>query len=74
MARWHYVGLILLLIGVHPAAAQTYPSRPVTIAVPYAAGGGVDVVTRLVAQRLTERLGQPFVIDNRPGAGGNVAA
>jgi tripartite-type tricarboxylate transporter receptor subunit TctC len=73
MAWLQRVGLILLL-GAQPAAAQTYPTRPVTIAVPYAAGGGVDVVTRLVAQKLTERLGQAFVIDNRTGAGGLLAS
>ena len=54
--------------------AQDYPARPVSIAVPYAAGGGVDVVTRLVAQQLSERLGQAFVIDNRLGAGGLIAS
>jgi tripartite-type tricarboxylate transporter receptor subunit TctC len=59
--------------GVPPAHAQEYPIRPVTIAVPYAAGGGVDVVTRLVAQRLSQRLGHSFVVDNRLGAGGLIA-
>ena len=78
MAWWQRAGLILVIgvqgfVGVAGAAAQTYPSRPVTIAVPYTAGGGIDVVTRLVAQRLSERLGQPFVIDNRTGAGGLLA-
>jgi tripartite-type tricarboxylate transporter receptor subunit TctC len=67
-----------VLIAVHAfgmpqANAQEYPIRPVTIAVPYAAGGGVDVVTRLVAQRLSQRLGHSFVVDNRLGAGGLIA-
>jgi tripartite-type tricarboxylate transporter receptor subunit TctC len=52
-----------------PATAQDYPNRQVTIVVPYAAGGGIDVLARQVAQKLTERLGKPFVIENRAGAG-----
>jgi tripartite-type tricarboxylate transporter receptor subunit TctC len=52
------------------AMAQTYPSRPVRLIVPVAAGGSLDIVARLTGQWLSERLGQPFIIDNRPGAGG----
>jgi tripartite-type tricarboxylate transporter receptor subunit TctC len=54
------------------ASAEDYPARPVHIIAGFAAGGGVDVTARLIGQRLNERLGQSFVIENRPGAGGNI--
>jgi len=57
-----------------PAQAQQYPTRPVSIFVPFAAGGGSDLLARLVAQKLEERLGKPFIIENRPGAGTTLAA
>src|SRR5262245_48323923 len=56
------------------ARAQTYPTRPVHMLVGFAAGQAIDVLARLIGQRLSERLGQQFVIENRPGAGGNIAA
>ena len=55
------------------AWAQAYPTRPVRLMVGFAAGGGYDIVARLIGQWLSERLGQPFVIENRPGAGTNIA-
>jgi tripartite-type tricarboxylate transporter receptor subunit TctC len=54
------------------ACAQTYPLKPVRVIVPFPAGNATDIVARLIGQKLSDRLGQAFVIDNRPGAGGNI--
>ena len=56
-----------------PAAAQDYPNRPVRWVVGYPAGGTTDILARVVGQRLSEKLGQQFVIENKPGAGNNIA-
>jgi tripartite-type tricarboxylate transporter receptor subunit TctC len=67
------VGLLALACTMAFAAAADYPIRPVTLVVGFPPGGPSDVLARIVAKKLGELLGQPFVIDNRPGAGGNVA-
>src|SRR5262245_8571829 len=57
-----------------PASAQTkYPERPITLLLPYAAGGGTDAIARVFADKLGQKLGGSVVVENRPGAGGNLA-
>ncbi|HEX6529761.1 MAG TPA: tripartite tricarboxylate transporter substrate-binding protein, partial [Burkholderiales bacterium] len=68
-----FKALVLLLLA-GSAWAQTYPSRPVRVIVPFPPGGAPDLVGRTLAHRLQERLGQSFVVENRTGAGGNIAA
>ncbi len=63
------IAAVLGALAASPATAQDYPARPVKIIVPFDAGGPADVFARFLAQRLTETMGQPFVVDDRPGAG-----
>jgi len=70
--RW--VAVLAALLGTVPAGAQTWPARPVHVIVPFAAGGSVDIVARLIGQRLGDELGQPFIVENKGGAGGTIGA
>ena len=64
------LALAAVLLGLAGASAQDYPTRPITLIVPFPAGGGVDVIGRIVAEKLAAALGQPVIIDNRGGAAG----
>jgi len=77
--KWKWVAyaplaLALLAAGAQPALAQAYPTKPIRLLLGYAPGGPTDLTGRLVGQHLNEALGQPLVMDNRPGAGGSLAA
>src|SRR5258705_8946403 len=65
---------VLGIFAVHAASAQGFATKPLRFIVPYAPGGGADLMARTIQPRLVARLGQPVVIDNRPGAGGNIGA
>jgi len=79
MQRRHWLAAFLTLAAASPwlapaASAQEWPSRPLRLVVPFPPGGLIDQMARLVAPRLAQELGQPVVIDNKPGAGGNLGA
>ena len=65
---------IVIAAGCATAIAQDYPSRPMRLVVPFVAGGSSDVLARSVAKAMSKGLGQPMIVDNRPGAGGSVGA
>jgi tripartite-type tricarboxylate transporter receptor subunit TctC len=63
--------VLATIVSAHSADAQSYPSRPITVIIPFAGGSASDVVSRIMLERMSRSMGQPIVIDNRPGAGGN---
>jgi tripartite-type tricarboxylate transporter receptor subunit TctC len=67
-------GAVALPVIPRIACAQSYPTRPVRLIVTTPAGGSLDIIARLIGERLSERLGQPIIVDNRPGAGGNISS
>src|SRR3982074_1897396 len=74
LSRGCVLGLSLIAALCGPVLAPDYPSRPITLIVPFTAGGAVDVVARLLGQQLSDRLGRPVIVENRPGAGTVIAA
>ncbi|MGZ5042951.1 MAG: Bug family tripartite tricarboxylate transporter substrate binding protein [Usitatibacter sp.] len=70
-SRWVLAACVLLSLAVH---AQTYPTKPIRFVVPYPAGGPLDTVARLLGQKVSESVRQPVIVDNKPGAGGNIGA
>jgi tripartite-type tricarboxylate transporter receptor subunit TctC len=68
------LALFGLALQAAPATAQDYPNKPIRLVLGFGAGGGTDIVTRIIAQPLSEKLGQPVVVENKPGAGGTIAA
>src|SRR5262249_43338370 len=66
-------GATALAAASRPVLADTYPSRPIRILVGFPAGGTPDILTRMIGQRLQERLGQPVIVEDKPGASSNVA-
>ena len=67
------IGCCFAALTAIAVSAQSYPSRPVKLLVGFSAGGGLDVLARIVGQRVSEQWGQPIIVENKPGAGSNIA-
>jgi tripartite-type tricarboxylate transporter receptor subunit TctC len=74
LRRRIFAGALAVPMIARGASAQTWPAQPVRMVVGFAAGQAIDILARLIAQSLTEQLGQQFIVDNKPGSGGNIAA
>ncbi len=74
MVLFRVIALFALVLAAFPAAAQQYPARPIRVLIPFTAGSAADIIARAMEPQMREKLGQALVIDNRGGAGGNIAA
>ncbi len=74
LPMWIAAAFLTVLLPVFDAVGQAYPTRPVTIVVGFAPGGVTDVISRIFAQKLSGQIGQQFIVENKPGAGGNIAS
>lgn len=76
MTRSRFLHVAAAAVGIlaapGAASAQAYPTRPIQVIVPFAGGSASDVVMRILLERMAKSIGQPFIVDNRPGAGGNI--
>jgi tripartite-type tricarboxylate transporter receptor subunit TctC len=74
LSLWSLWSLCFILVAPAEAHAQAYPSKPIRFVVPYPPGGPLDTVARLLGQKVSESVKQPVIVDNKPGAGGNIGA
>src|SRR4030095_11776916 len=74
LSRWISLAVGALVLHAGLAVGQSYPEHPIRLVVPYAPGGGADLIARTIAQGLTRRLGQQVIVDNKPGGGAMIGA
>ena len=74
VAKALHIGAALATLTTSTAFAQTYPTQQIRLIVPFAAGGGSDILARIIAEPLSKSLGQPILVENKPGGGATVAA